>query len=97
MCWKFLNDTTPKARKEHRCELCGLPISVGQEHVARRGVFEGEAVTQRMHTDCEAVTHGWREDDWENRDEHEFLEEKAAFFANDRGESASPRKETNGH
>jgi hypothetical protein len=38
-------------------------------------VFEGEAITQRMHTDCEEVTHGWREDDWENRDEHEFREE----------------------
>jgi hypothetical protein len=45
-------------------------------------VFEGEGITQRMHTDCEEVTHNWREDDWESRDEHGFREEKAAFFAN---------------
>jgi hypothetical protein len=87
MCWKHLSDTMPKARKPHCCHLCGLPIAVGQVHVARRGVFEGGTITQRMHTDCEEVTHDWREDDWENFDEFGFREEKASFFANEKVEA----------
>lgn len=83
MPYEHLNDTNPKARKNYRCVLCGLVIAKGELHVARRGVFDGEAFTQRMHTDCETVTQDWLAEDWENRsDELEFRQEKDRFFTN---------------
>jgi hypothetical protein len=81
MCWKHLNDTTPKARKEYSCHLCGLPIAVGTVHVARRGVYDGEAVTCRMHSDCETVTRDWSADDWETFEPSDFLVDKARYYA----------------
>ena len=90
MSWTHLGDTIPKARKEYHCDLCGLKIVVGMLHIARRGAFEGCGVTQRMHIDCEQVTHNWTLNDWENSDESEFREEKARFFA----KQQEPRKES---
>lgn len=76
MSWTYLNDTTPRARKKHTCNLCDLPIAIGEIHVARRGVSDGEMITARMHTDCEKLTSGWTQDDWETYDPTEFRDEK---------------------
>lgn len=65
MTWQHLRDTTPIARKEHRCLLCALPIAVGEKHVMRAGVSDGEFSQFRMHVACEAVTQDWDEMDWE--------------------------------
>jgi hypothetical protein len=72
--YAHLNDTTPVARKDHRCLLCGLQIAKGEKHLARRAVFEGEIGTDRMHLECHQVTldNGWTNDDWENQDEQYF-------------------------
>jgi hypothetical protein len=49
--------------------------------VARRGVYDGEAITMRMHTDCEQVTHKWSDNDWDNFEVSDFLAEKARHYA----------------
>lgn len=86
MGWTHFSDTKPKARKAHVCELCGLSIAVGQEHVARRGVNDGEIMTLRMHPDCERVTQDWHQDDWEcGMDHHAFRQELAEFIAANAG------------
>lgn len=74
MSWTHLSDTKPKARKRYNCELCGQPIEPGQQHVARRGVCDGDMVTARMHIYCESVTRveNWNSADWECYDEAEF-------------------------
>lgn len=72
MSWTHLSDTTPKARKDYRCYLCGLPIPKGTVHDARRGIDDDGALTCRMHLDCVKLTAGWREDEWECHDEQEF-------------------------
>ena len=90
MSWMFLNDTTPKARAVHLCFLCELPIAKGEVHVSRSGVFEGEAIRQRMHIDCERVTDSWTEDDWENKTEAmEFRRELALFLADEATRSSN--------
>ncbi|TRZ81223.1 hypothetical protein D4R86_02920, partial [bacterium] len=48
----------PKARKEHRCILCELPIEKGVVHVARFGVDDDGKVKVRMHIECEKATEG---------------------------------------
>lgn len=66
MGWTHLSDTTPRARKRHTCELCGMPIAIGVRHVARRGIGEDGPVTFRMHNQCDRATAGWDEYDWES-------------------------------
>ena len=84
MSWTHLSDTQPKARKEHVCELCALPIAVGQKHVARRGVSDGVVMTFRMHEDCERMTRDWHLDDWEcGFDAVEFRNDLALFLADE--------------
>lgn len=63
--WTHLEDKRPKARKPHRCYLCGLPIRVGTTHLARSGVGDGGFSTVRMHESCNALTADWDELDWE--------------------------------
>jgi len=67
MSWRHLSDTTPVARKPHRCGVCEREIPVGEKHVARRGVDEDErrAVTFRMHQRCAEITSDWDEGEWE--------------------------------
>jgi hypothetical protein len=74
MSWTHLNDTKPRARKPHRCELCGLPITKGEVHVARRGIGDDGPCTFRMHIDCEALTKRWDQMDWECHDSSDFRE-----------------------
>lgn len=64
MSW-CLGDTYPKARREHRCDLCAYPIPKGMQHVARAVVGEGRVTTFRMHMACESVTKSWDDEDWE--------------------------------
>ena len=49
-------------------------MSEGTVHVARRGVYEGQLITARMHIECERVTvdDQWGEDFWEDNDPSEF-------------------------
>lgn len=75
MSWTHLEDTTPKARKEHRCYLCELPIPKGTVHVARSGVDEDGFNKFRMHTDCEKITKPWGWEEWECHDAWEFRED----------------------
>jgi len=72
MSWTHIEDTTPKARKEHRCILCELPIEKGVVHVARFGVDDDGKVKVRMHIECEKATEGWSYEDWEVNDAYEF-------------------------
>ena len=74
MSWTHLEDTTPKARKEHRCYLCELPIRKGTIHVARSGVGDNGIEKFRMHAECEKITKPWIEQDWENHDAWDFRE-----------------------
>lgn len=44
-----------KARKKHRCCLCGESIAVGEIHDTRTGVDGGDGFwTMRMHPECQA-------------------------------------------
>lgn len=47
--------TTPKARKEWRCDECGLPIPVGTIHQRVGSLYDGSWSTLRTHLGCEAV------------------------------------------
>lgn len=74
MSWTHLSDSTPVARKPHRCYLCEGEIPKGEKHLCRTGI-DGEAgrpVTFRMHLGCHELTKGWDEDDWGCFDPSDF-------------------------
>jgi hypothetical protein len=55
-----------KARKPHRCCLCGVRIHQGELHDTRRGVSDGAVWTMRMHPECQAYEQkpGTVDPDW---------------------------------
>ena len=75
--YTHLSDSRPVAAKPYRCRLCGLIIPTGETHLARRGVFEGAAFTDRMHLECNQATldNGWTDEEWGYLDEQEFRRE----------------------
>lgn len=47
------NETTPRARKAHKCDAaCGRPIAVGTVYVRIGSLFDGSWMTQRLHREC---------------------------------------------
>jgi hypothetical protein len=67
MAWTHLDDTlVKKARKPHRCYLCGVEIPKGASYLRRTGVDEDSGlVSVAMHPVCELQTQHWDEMDWE--------------------------------
>ena len=66
-------DRVIKARKEHRCSLCGLRIRRGATYVFRQGVEGREHWRMRMHAVCDDATSRWDYVDWESMsDEADF-------------------------
>lgn len=51
-----MHELTPKhrikARKAHRCDWCGKPIAIGEEHAATSLVCDGRAYTWRECDRC---------------------------------------------
>lgn len=41
----------PKARKQHKCDLCGCPIEIGQQY-ERQTIEDGELYEYKCHTEC---------------------------------------------
>jgi len=73
--YKYLSSKIAKAKMQHSCGLCGLPIFVGELHHAQRQVFDGWLTTFHSHTKCHDVTTTWGAGDWENQDVMEFRKE----------------------
>lgn len=49
------DETTPRARKAHTCDLCRLAILPGTVHT-RIGIYIGGWSSVRMHSDCWALS-----------------------------------------
>jgi hypothetical protein len=64
MSWTHMSDTMPKARKPHRCYLCGEAIEIGESHVHRTGKRDGHLCSDRFHVECEAETRSWDDTSW---------------------------------
>lgn len=75
MSWTHLEDTKPKAAKDHRCYLCERVIPKGEEHILRVGVNEDGFDRSRMHIACEEKTRRWDQWEWECHDAATFREE----------------------
>ena len=81
MSWTCLSDRRLKARKPHRCYLCGLKIAVGETYVRYVGVGEDGFSSSANHDECLQVTsdNKWDIHCWESHDSECFREELAEW------------------
>lgn len=49
------NETTPTARKSHRCDECGLPVKVGRPYSRIGWLYDRSWNTYRAHAECRAL------------------------------------------
>jgi hypothetical protein len=54
-CCEVFSETTPKARKEHRCHACGETITPGRVYSRTFTVFEGDPDTIIRCERCQAL------------------------------------------
>lgn len=47
--------TLPKARKEHKCDLCRRTIPMGTKYVRFSGKFNGDYFDYKYHTECDTI------------------------------------------
>ena len=52
MCFEMSTETSPMARREHRCIWCGEPIRVGEKYSRQKGKFDGEWQDNPWHDEC---------------------------------------------
>lgn len=55
MGYVLISESTPKARKPHRCIWCGESIPVGETYRRERSVYDGEPQNHKWHLECNAA------------------------------------------
>lgn len=51
----FYNQKYPKARKEHKCELCNNVIRKGEKYSCESGKYDGDMFTRRLCLTCRRI------------------------------------------
>lgn len=51
----FNRNSRPAARKEHKCDLCGGVIKIGERYLHSVGVYIGEFFDTKHHIECERI------------------------------------------
>ena len=52
---EFQNYSERNARKEHRCDLCGEIIRVGEKYIRFSGKYDGMMFDQKLHLLCNQI------------------------------------------
>lgn len=66
MTYVMLSETSPVARKDHRCIWCGENIPKGSKYVAERSVFDGEMQNHHWHVECIADCRRSNDEEYED-------------------------------
>lgn len=53
MSYTLLSESTPKARKSHRCIWCGEMIIVGETYRRENSVYDGHMHDHAWHLECD--------------------------------------------
>lgn len=61
---EFYVESTPRARKEHKCCECGRTITVGEKHQAASGKWDGDISTYRTCAECVEIRAAFCCDGW---------------------------------
>lgn len=70
---EFWSETSPRSRKQRRCDACGQMIEIGEKYAYMAGKCAGEFFSNTQHQECRkaeiglAELHGlWGGEDWMN-------------------------------
>lgn len=55
MSYQLLSESTPKARKQHRCIWCGQSIEAGTVYRHERSMYDGNFQNHHWHLECDAA------------------------------------------
>ena len=58
--------TMPKARKEHKCDLCRRTIPVGTKYVRFSGKDNEDFFDVKLHTECDKIVNEYCRDECES-------------------------------
>ncbi len=71
---EFSRTEQRKARKDHKCDVCGKPILKGREYVFVSQKYDGEINTFHQHIHCDALLEAYLASDWYDGDEYSLDE-----------------------
>jgi hypothetical protein len=54
---EFYSERISTARKQHRCEMCGKAIEIGETYGRESGKFYGDFFTRALHIHCQNMEH----------------------------------------
>lgn len=77
--FEFYTATMPKARKRHKCDLCGKWILPGERYYYTSGKYEGEYITWKNCLTCENIARAYCDHEGEN----EYTYEEVADYLED--------------
>ena len=87
---QVLSESTPKARKPHRCDHCGHPVAIGEIYDRAFIKDGGETWSWVAHQDCTALSHVMHRDmglSWDEgiclRDEWSDYPDEMRMYATD--------------
>lgn len=52
-----LKNTTPTARKEHKCDFCSGVISIGEKYDRQTNVYDGRVYDWVCHRECSSIAY----------------------------------------
>ncbi len=70
----------PTAKKEHKCDLCGGVIKIGEKYCRNTGVYISEFYDDKHHIECERIIHKYCND----QDEYEYEADAVNDWVRDR-------------
>ena len=75
----FVTEREHKARKPHKCFLCGRNIENGEKYFRRSGKWDGDFFDECYHLDCRKILERFfaeacTDDEWEPWEVREWLE-----------------------
>ena len=76
----FSRNSRPTARKEHKCDLCGGVIKIGEKYLRSSGVYIGEFFDTKHHIECERIIHKYCKD----MEDNEFVVDAVNDWVHDR-------------
>lgn len=69
----FYSESEHKARKEHKCYMCGYTIEVGKKYKRTSGVHEGFFFDNCFHSHCLKMAYTYCSDESENEFDSEVV------------------------
>jgi hypothetical protein len=82
---QILSETTPTAKKKHRCSFCGQPINPGEKYELQFIVNDGDAFAWKAHPSCSELASKldmYRQCDEEGVTEEDFYEIVCSEYRN---------------